>query len=87
MEYEPVSGFRKAGNRLALRISSRITLGGQDHADSRLIAPLNVDIGKSAFSHSQKDLQQVASQPRQHNLCLRIAEARIELNRLRLAVR
>ncbi len=35
----------------------------------------------------QKDLQQIAPQTWQHNLCLRIAETRIELNRLRLAVR
>ncbi len=72
-----------AADREAGLVAAGVASGGHHHADRRLVRPLDLHVCEAAVCDGLADLEQVGAQERQQRLCLRIAEAAVELDHLR----
>ena len=69
---------------ITLVVFAGISFGRHDDAEHRAGTPFGREV--AAFDHGLDQVVEVALEARQHYLCLRVAEAGVELNHLRSAV-
>ena len=68
-------------------VRHRISAGCLDDTAGGFILPLHLDVGEATLGDGLHDGQQVRIEQRQHDLCLRIAEAAVVLDDLRAILR
>ena len=76
------AGFREARDRFTFGIGAGITTGRHHHADRSRAAPAEFHVSQRSIHARGEKFDEIVLQPREVNLCLRITEARVELDDL-----